>query len=149
MLELMFVLFLFSTKINLSHIFKKREAAAVVGLGIETQRSKRARIEEVPSLEGRVPTHKPVAIGEDPAPFKVGWGLRKMDTVLGDSRATTEWSMSVITHWDQTHVVESSDDLQIELLGDQVLASVTVLEPLLYFLYLFYTLSSTHLWYTI
>ena len=48
-----------------------------VGLGIETQRSKKARVEEVPSSEGRVPAflaNKPVAIDEDPAPFEVGLG---------------------------------------------------------------------------
>ena len=49
-----------------------------------------------------------------------------MDTVVGDSKATTEWSRSVITPRDQTHVVESSDDLQIELLEAQDLAFVSL-----------------------
>ena len=110
--------------------------------------SKRARVEEVLSSEGRVPAflaHKPV-VDEDPAPLEVGQGLQKMDTVVGDSKAAAEWSMSVITPQDQTHVVESSDDLQIELLGAQDIAPVSVLEPLPYFLYHFHTLSHTHLW---
>ena len=68
-----------------------------------------------------------MAIDEDPAPFEVGWGLRKMDTIVVDSKAVGEWSRSVITPRDQTHVVESSDDLQIELLGAQALAFVSLL----------------------
>ena len=132
----------------MSQNFKKREVAAV-GRGIETQRSKRARIEKVPFSEGRVPAfmaNKPVAVDEDPAPFEVGWGLRKMDTVVGDSKVTVKWSRSVITPLDQTHVIESSDDLQIELFGAHVVASVSFLESLLFFLYLPCTLSCTYLW---
>ena len=49
-----------------------------------------------------------------------------MDKIVGDSKAAAEWSMSVITPRDQTHVVESFDDLQIELLGAQALASVSL-----------------------
>lgn len=44
----------------------------------------------------------------------------------GDSRAAAEWSKSAITPRDKAHVVESSDDLQIELLGAQVVALVSM-----------------------
>ena len=65
-----------------------------------------------------------------------------MDTVVGDSKATAEWSKQIITPQDQTHVVESSDDLQIELLGAQALASVSLLflSIHLFFQILFYVL---------
>ena len=110
---------LISARVNLNHVFKKREVVAAAGLGLETQRSKKARVEEAPS-EGRVPSFlakKPVLIEEDPSPFEVGWGLRNMETSIGDSKAAAEWSRSVVTPRDRAHVVESSDDLQIELLG--------------------------------
>ena len=37
-------------------MFKKREVADVVGLGLETQRSKKARVEKVLFSEVRVPS---------------------------------------------------------------------------------------------
>ena len=98
-------------------------------MGLETQRSKKACIEDVPSSEGRVPSfldNKPVSVEEDPSPFKVDWGLRKVDTTIGDSKATAEWSRSVFPPRDRAYVLESSDDLQIELLGAQSIASISL-----------------------
>ena len=40
--------------------------------------------------------NKPVSVEEDPSPFEVGWGLRKMDTTIGDSKAAAEWTMSIV-----------------------------------------------------
>lgn len=65
-----------------------------------------------------------MAVDEDPTPYVVQWGLLNKDTIVGDSRAAAEWSRNVVTHRDRAHVVESSNDLQIELLGAQALASV-------------------------
>ena len=70
----------------------------------------------------------------DPSHFEVGWGLCKMDTTIGDSKAAAEWSKSVVTPQDRAHVVESSDDLQIELLGAQAIASMSFLPYHLSFL---------------
>ena len=67
---------------------------------------------------------RPVAIDEDPNPYVVQWGLLNKDTIVGDTRAAAEWSKNVVTPRDRAHVVESSDDLQIELLGAQAVASV-------------------------
>ena len=66
-----------------------------------------------------------MTIEEDSSPYVVEWGLLKKDTVVGDSRAAAEWSRNVITPRDRAHVVESSEDLQIELLGAQAVATVS------------------------
>ncbi|XP_074358745.1 uncharacterized protein LOC141698038 [Apium graveolens] len=49
---------------------------------------------------------------------------RKRDTVLGSSEAASIWSKSVVIPRDRVEIVESSDDLQIEHLGSQAVASV-------------------------
>ena len=71
-------------------------------------------------------TPTPTAVEEDPNPYVVQWGLLNKDTIVGDSRAAAEWSKNVITPRDRAHMVESSDDLQIELLGAQAVASVKI-----------------------
>ena len=92
-------------------------------------REKRARKEGKSPVIEKVPTFltpRAVPVEEDPNPYVVEWGLLKKDTVVGDSRAAAEWSRSVITPRDRAHVVESSEDLQIELLGAQAVASVSL-----------------------
>ena len=54
----------------------------------------------------------------------VQWGLLNKDTVVGDSRAAAEWFRNVVTPRDKARVVESPDDLLIELLGAQAIATV-------------------------
>ena len=75
---------------------------------------------------------RPIAIDEDPNPYVVQWGLLNKDTIVGDTRAAAEWSRNVVTPRDKAHVVESSDDLQIELLGAQAVASVRHSKPFMY-----------------
>ena len=68
---------------------------------------------------------RPTAVEEDKGPYVVQWGLLNKDTVVGDSRADAEWSKNVVIPRDRAHVVESSEDLQIELLGAQAVATVS------------------------
>ena len=113
----------------LGSIFKKRETAASKTVAAEVPREKRARKEGKSPVIEKVPTFltpRAVPVEEDPNPYVVEWGLLKKDTVVGDSRAAAEWSRSVITPRDRAHVVESSEDLQIELLGAQAVASVSL-----------------------
>ena len=102
----------------------------------EVPREKRARKEGKSPIIEKVPTFltpRSVPVEEDPSPYVVEWGLLKKDTVVGDSRAAAEWSRSVITPRDRAHVVESSEDLQIELLGAQAVATVSPFYVLLCF----------------
>lgn len=97
---------------------------------MERQRLKRTRTEDTTPAVEKVPAflqERPVSIEEDLTPFTVGWGLCNRDTAVGDSRAAAEWSRSVVTPRDRAHIVESSDDVQIELLGAQAVASVCFL----------------------
>ena len=89
------------------------------------KRGKSPVIEKVPAFL----TPREVTVEEDSSPYVVEWGLLKKDTVVGDSRAAAEWSKNVVTPRDRAHVVESSEDLQIELLGAQAVATVS---PTLY-----------------
>lgn len=47
--------------------------------------------------------------------------------IVESSETASKWFRSTITPWDMRHVVESSDDLQIERMGTQVVASVCLL----------------------
>ena len=108
-------------------IFGKREKGATKVVATEVQRTKRPRKEGDQVVVEKVPaflTPKPTAVEEDPNPYVVQWGLLNKDTVVGDARAAAEWSKNVITPRDRAHVVESSEDLQIELLGAQAVATV-------------------------
>ncbi|KAL1833360.1 hypothetical protein ACET3Z_003011 [Daucus carota] len=114
-------------QVALGSIFRKRETAASQAVVTEVPREKKSRkrgkspvIEKVPAFL----TPREVTIEEDSSPYVVEWGLLKKDTVVGDSRAAAEWSRNVITPRDRAHVVESSEDLQIELLGAQAVATV-------------------------
>ena len=78
-------------------------------------------MEKVPAFLSPWPT----AVEEDTGPYVVQWGLLNKDTVVGDSRAAAEWSKNVVTSRDRAYVVESSEDLQIELLGAQAVATVS------------------------
>ncbi|KAK1392679.1 hypothetical protein POM88_011735 [Heracleum sosnowskyi] len=114
-------------KTALNAIFKRREDHASKAVIVEIDRpSKRKKaVDGSPAME-KVPAflaERPVLVDEDPNPFVVKWGLLNRDTVVGDSRAAAEWSRNVVTPRDVAHVVESSEDLQIELLGAQALAS--------------------------
>ena len=111
----------------MGNIFKKRETAASKTVPVERVRTKRPRKEGGSPIVEKVPAfiaERPVAIDEDPNPYVVQWGLLNKDTIVGDTRAAAEWSKNVVTPRDRAHVVESSDDLQIELLGAQAVASV-------------------------
>ena len=55
---------------------------------------------------------------------------------MGDARAAAEWSKNVVTPRDRAHVVESSEDLQIEMLGAQAVATVRPTSFPMSFLYL-------------
>lgn len=79
----------------------------------------------------------PVVVDEDYTPFTVTWGLQTKNTIVSDSRAAAEWSKSTITPRDWNHIVESFDDLQIEFLGAQAVALVS----LIFFTYPFYHFS--------
>ena len=70
---------------------------------------------------------RPYQVAEDCSPFVVEWGLRKRDTVAGHSKAAVEWSKHVVTPRDRAHIVQSSQDEQVELLGCQAIASVCLL----------------------
>lgn len=103
---------------------------------VEKERSKRPRTENASVYVERVPAfiaEKAPLVEEDPTPFTVGWGLRNRDTTVCDSRAAAEWSRGVITPRDRAHIVESSDDLQIEVLGAEATTSVSFSQ---YFIYL-------------
>ena len=120
---------LFAALATLGNIFKKREATATKVVPVETARIKRPRkvgnspiVEKVPAFLAERPT----AIDEDLNPYVVQWGLLNKNTIVGDSRAAAEWSKNVVTPRDKAHVVESSDDLQIELLGAQAVAWVRI-----------------------
>ncbi|XP_074351438.1 uncharacterized protein LOC141690546 [Apium graveolens] len=122
-------LYLFVARAVLDTIFKKREARAAKGSAVETHRDKRVRIGDGPSVTVKeaVPTflsQRPLSLDEDTSPFTVTWGLQRRDTVVGSSKAATVWSESVITPRDRAEIVESSDDLQIERLGAQAVASM-------------------------
>ena len=117
---------------TLGNIFKKRETAASKAVPVEKARTKRPRKEGGSPIVEKVPAfiaERPTAIVEDPNPYVVQWGLLNKDTIVGDSRAAAEWSKNVVTPRDKAHVVESSDDLQIELLGAQAVASVNIIFP--------------------
>ena len=123
-----YLCFLFAAQVALGSIFKKRESAAEKAVATIIPRSKRPRKEGDPEVVENVPAFlspRPTAIDEDASPYVVQWGLLNKDTVVGDSRAATEWSKNVVTPRDRAHVVESSDDLQIEMLGAQAVASVS------------------------
>ena len=123
---------MFAAQERLNTIFAKREKAAVKVVPAEVQRVKRPRksgaqevVETVPAfLTPRAPT-----VDEDPRPYVVQWGLLNKDTIVGDARAATEWSKNVVTPRNRAHVVESSDDLQIEMLGAQAVATVRPKTP--------------------
>ena len=109
-------------------IFQKRETAAQKAVPTEVSRTKRPRKEGGTGPVERVPgflSPRTTAIDEDSSPYVVQWGLLNKDTVVGDSRAATEWSKNVVTPRDRAHVVESSEDLQIEMLGAQAVATVS------------------------
>ena len=109
-------------------IFKKRETAAEKAVPTEVLRTKRPRKEGGTGPVERVPVFlspRPTAVEEDQGPYVVQWGLLNKDTIVGDSRAAAEWSKNVVTPRDRAHVVESSEDLQIELLGAQAVATVS------------------------
>ena len=123
---------LFAALATLGNIFKKREVAASKVVLVEKARTKRPRKEGGSPIVKKVPAFiavRPTAIDEDPNPYVVQWGLLNKDTVVGDTRAAVEWSKNVVTPRDKAHVVESSDDLQIELLGAQAVASVKIPLP--------------------
>ncbi|KAK1397271.1 hypothetical protein POM88_007134 [Heracleum sosnowskyi] len=110
----------------LAQVFKRREAAAASGTSVAVERvSKRGRTESG-SFSGKVPVflaEPPTRVDEDPNPFVVKWGLRNKDIAVGDSQATAEWSKNVVTPRDWAHIVDSSKDLQIELMGSQAIAT--------------------------
>ena len=119
----------------MGNIFKKRETAASKTVPVERVRTKRPRKEGGSPIVEKVPAfmaERPIAIDEDPNPYVVQWGLLNKDTIVGDTRAAAEWSRNVVTPRDKAHVVESSDDLQIELLGAQAVASVRHSKPFMY-----------------
>lgn len=97
---------------------------------LNTQKAKRTRkgVSITPeAIEAAVPAFldgRSALLDKDPGPFEVQWGLRNKDTVIGNSETAAIWSKSVISPRDQSHVVESLDDLQIERLGAQAIASV-------------------------
>ena len=88
---------------------------------------KRPRKSGAEEVVERIPAFlapRPKTVDEDPSPYVVQWGLLNKDTVVGDARAAAEWSKNVVTPRDRAHVVESSEDLQIEMLGAQAVATV-------------------------
>ena len=121
---------LYAALATLGNIFKKRETAASKAVSVERSRNKRPREEGGSPIMEKVPAfmaERPTAIDEDPNPYVVQWGLLNRDIIVGDSRAAVEWSKNVVTPRDKAHVIESSDDLQIVLLGTQAVASVRIL----------------------
>lgn len=122
---------MFTTALTaLNAVFQKRERMAEQRSGVNTQRSKKVKTGLTTEAEGSevVPaflTHSErIDVSEDPSSFEVGWGLRKKDTVVGDTHRAAEWSRSIVTPRDRVNVVESSDDLQVENLGAHGIATV-------------------------
>lgn len=115
-------------------MFLKREAAAAAGSGLNTSRSRKRQansddIEGVSSPTGtKMPEflNRPASIEEDSTPFEVQWGLRNKDTAVGDTRASMEWSKHVVTPRDRAQIVESSNDLQLESMLSQAVATVRI-----------------------
>ena len=120
-------MFLLAALANLGNIFERREAVASQVVLTEVARTERGRREGDPPVVEKVPAFlspRPTAVDEDPNPYVVQWGLLNKDTVVGDSRVVAEWSRNVVSPRDKAYVVESSDDLQIELLGAQAISTV-------------------------
>ena len=118
---------MFAALDRLNTIFAKREQAAAKVVPTEVQRVKRPRKSEAQEVVEKVPAFLapgPKAVDEDPSPYVVQCGLLNKDTIVSDARAATEWSKNVVTPRDRAYVVESSDDLQIEMLGAQAVATV-------------------------
>ena len=121
---------------RLNTIFAKREQAAAKVVPAEVQRVKRPRKSGAQEVVEKVPAFlapRPKTVDEDSSPYVVQWGLLNKDTIVGDARAAAEWSKNVVTPRDRAHVVESSDDLQIEMLGAQAVATVRPKYPPLFF----------------
>ena len=118
---------MFASQERLGAIFAKREKAASKVLAAEIPQIKRPRKDGDQEVVEKIPaflTLRPMAVDEDPSPYMVQWGLLNKDTIVGDARAAAEWSRNVVTPRDRAHVVESSDDLQIEMLGAQAITTV-------------------------
>ena len=118
---------MFAAQERLNTIFAKREKAAAKAVPAEVQRVKRPRKSGAQEVVEKVPTFlapRPKTVDEDPSPYVVQWGLLNKDTIVGDTRAAAEWSKNVVTPRDRAHVVESSEDLLIEMLGAQAVATV-------------------------
>ena len=130
---------MFAAQERLNTIFAKREKAAAKAVPAEVQRVKRPRKSGVQEVVEKVPTFltpRAPSVDEDPSPYVVQWGLLNKDTIVGDARAAAEWSKNVVTPRDRAHVVESSEDLQIEMLGAQAVATVKPISLSMSFLYL-------------
>lgn len=88
-----FLLIFWAAKLNLSAIFQKREKAAAEGREINTQLTKRPKVEEVVSNTDECISiflvRGSTVVDEDPTPFTVGCGLRNVDTLASDSKATS------------------------------------------------------------
>ena len=131
--------FAFAAQERLNTIFAKREKAAAKVEPTQVQRVKRPRksgAEEVVERIRAFLAPRPKTVDEDPSPYVVQWGLLNKDTVVGDARAAAEWSKNVVTPRDRAHVVESSEDLQIEMLGPQAVASVRPISLSMLYFYL-------------
>lgn len=62
---------------------------------------------------------------EDYSSFQVSWGIRKIDSIVGDPQMAKEWSKSTITPRDQVQVVENSDQAQLESIGCHDIALIS------------------------
>ena len=130
---------MFAAQERLNTIFAKREKAAAKVVPAEVQRVKRPRKSGAQEVVEKVPAFldpRPTAVDEDPSPYVVQWGLLNKDTIVGDARTAAEWSKNVVSPRDRAHVVESSEDLQIEMLGAQAVATVRPISLSMLYFYL-------------
>ena len=106
------------------------------GMAGETSRMKRKRAEvdprgrptEPPFLRAHIEAHGADSAGGSSSAkstvFKPSWGIRKQDSVVGDTRLSRDWSYHSIPPADYRDIVISRDLEGIESLGCQAIASV-------------------------
>ena len=107
------------------------------GAGLETKRQKRHRLGQDDRVQPTIPTFLQGS-GSGAAPeapggsqsgpispmFRPAWGIRRRDSVLGDTRVAQEWSFNSITPRDYQDGVNNRDFETVQRFGSQGLATV-------------------------
>lgn len=66
----------------------------------------------------------PVQVNVQSTVYRPPWGFRKMDSVVGSTKHSMDWSLNSITPVDYKDFVTGGNMLENEYLGAQALASV-------------------------